>query len=364
MCAKNKSTQAIGSSPECDNDGIPDVVSGVSSSDYTDYCFQIQSELDKRFTPHKKESEKLAKVYKALSDSSSSVGMKSYWTNRFIRIRDCGSVLGFGFEDGKLHQANFCKDRLCGMCNWRRSLKIFSQVSKVMNVLQESNDYVFLFLTLTVKNVSAEFLPDAVDALTTGWRNLYHRSKKFKKVCLGSFRALEITRNLKRKSKSYGTFHPHLHCILAVKADYFKSDDYMSAEEWSELWKQCCKLDYSPVIDVRRVYNKNSEALDRDFKNVSSAVAEACKYAIKGSDLLHGVLEEQAETVSNFLLSVSGRRLCSFTGCFSKARKKLQLDDVEMGDLLLTGEDPELRGDVKQVIVYFRWSSGAYVPVT
>lgn len=138
--------------------------------------------------------------------------------SRSERVSECGSFLEFrvSSEDVKLQHANFCKDRLCPMCNWRRSLKIFSQVSKVMDSMAE---YEFIFLTLTVKNCAAADLPKTVDVLLSGWRYLYNKNKEFKSVICGTFRSLEVTRN-----KKNGTYHPHLHCILAVKPSYFKED--------------------------------------------------------------------------------------------------------------------------------------------
>ncbi|WP_170272288.1 protein rep, partial [Clostridium tarantellae] len=64
------------------------------------------------------------------------------------RVEECGSYLAYKYlneNEKKLYRANFCKDRLCPMCCWRRSLKIFGQVSKVMNKTLENNDYRFIF---------------------------------------------------------------------------------------------------------------------------------------------------------------------------------------------------------------------------
>mgnify|MGYP000485452114 FL=1 len=52
------------------------------------------------------------------------------------------------------------------MCIKRKQKKIYGQMSKIMNVL--SDDYVFVFLTLTQKNVSGEDLADEIDNLMNG----------------------------------------------------------------------------------------------------------------------------------------------------------------------------------------------------
>ena len=54
--------------------------------------------------------------------------------NGLKSLKECGDTLVFvRNEKGKkrLHGANFCRNRLCPMCNWRRSLKMYSQVSQI-----------------------------------------------------------------------------------------------------------------------------------------------------------------------------------------------------------------------------------------
>ncbi len=56
------------------------------------------------------------------------------------------------------------------MCIKRRQKKIYHQISKMMNVL--SDDYAFVFFTLTQKNMSGEDLSDEIDKLMRGWEKL------------------------------------------------------------------------------------------------------------------------------------------------------------------------------------------------
>lgn len=297
----------------------------------------LQGEISQRFQPKKAATLDLAAVYRYMDFGS-----------RAARVRGCGTFLEFHVseQESKLHSANFCKDRLCPLCNWRRSLKIFSQVSAVMNRL-ESDGYVFLFLTLTVRNCSAGDLPGTCQALFDGWRNLYHKKAVFQSVVAGTFRSLEVTRN-----KKNGTFHPHLHVILAVRPDYFDKG-YLSQDDWVALWRSCCSLDYDPVIDIRRI--------KPDSRGLQGAVAEVAKYAVKSVDFLTGPFSARVSYVSSFLLALSGRRLCAFTGVFQKARRALNLDDVEDGDLVHVSDN--LRPDVSYMIVRYCWKSGFYVQI-
>ena len=313
----------------------PNDLSIISNPHYNSVEAKLQDEVDTKFVPKKKDALLLADVYDRLG-----------LNGRMARVSDCGSFLEYYVtpEAKILHSANFCKDRLCPMCNWRRSLKIFGQVSQVMDEL-ERQQYRFLFLTLTVRNCAPDDLPVTVQVLYDGWRQLYHKHKIFRKSIEGTFRSLEVTRNPKD-----GTYHPHLHVILAVRPDYFRCG-YIPQSEWSSMWRSCCSLDYNPIVDIRTIKPND--------KGLSGAVAEVAKYAVKSSDFLRGTPDDMARTVWDFLTALSGRRLCSFTGIFAKVRKALRLDDIESGDLVQV-DGTVLRDDVAYMIVRYRWAAGFY----
>lgn len=307
---------------------------------------QVSKELDCKFLRHKKDSA-------ILSDSYSRLGFDS----RSVRVADCGSFLEFALfpeqdTKAKLHNANFCKDRLCPMCSWRRTLKVFSQVSQVMDVI--GDDYLFLFLTLTVRNCSASELPEAISNLQNAFNTL-SKYKSFKTAFKGFFKALEVTRHSEYDDRSI-EYHPHLHVILAVNKSYFTSRDYLSQSALTELWKKALGVDYSPVVDIRRVRDKNGNfSGDMDL---SAAVAESAKYTVKSNDYL-SVSDEQRldEGVYTLMTSLFRRRLCSFGGCFDDARKQLGLDDVVDGDLVQV-DGRQLRDDVKYILCRYRWQVG------
>ena len=320
-------------------------LNGVSVDDYNKAFCNTQEEVCNTFTPKKLQSEKLSGIYAELSFYDTPE-KKIQYSKRADRVNECGSFLEFHLKGDKfkLAKANFCKDRLCPMCSWRRSLKIFGQVSQIMDILQERGDYAFIFLTLTVRNCPAEELKETIDALNNGWRSLYHDNKIFKNTVLGTFRTLEITRNAKEN-----TYQPHLHTILVVRADYYRHD-YLTKNDWQEMWKKACGLDYEPIIDVRKI---------KADGNIKKAVAEVSKYAVKGSDLLHGDLDEMCDIVRTFLEALYSRRLCSFTGIFKKIKQELNLDDIESGDLVNT-DNEDLRSDVASAIIRYGWRYGYY----
>ena len=347
MIEKEKKTPgnlAVGS-------GLSSSSGSVSCSHYTPTRSKLQHEIENKFQSKKIFSDYLSQIY-------NEIGLKS----RALKVLDCGSFLEFKVneEKAKLQLANFCKDRLCPMCNWRRSLKIFSQVSKVMDNMPD--DYEFIFLTLTVRNCSAEELPQTVQALYDGWRYLYNKNKRFKNSIKGTFRTFECTINNDFHSIYYGTYHPHLHCTLAVKKGYFTSKDYISQKEMTILWRKACGLEYDPIVHIEKVYlkdengNKQTEGI-----NVTKAVAEATKYAVKSSDYLDlNNFDKTCDNVKSLLEALTGRRLCSWSGIFSQVRKQLDFDDAENGDLIHT-DNETIRDDLSFMIVRYRWRAGVYV---
>lgn len=322
---------------------------------------ELEREQLSKFKPKKVENMKLANVYYEIAMRASISSDRDMFLSRYSRVAECGTFLEFHVTDsGKdLFRANFCKDRLCPMCNWRRSLKIFGQASAVMNLLESEKKYRFIFLTLTVKNCTAEELPQTVQMLFDGWRFLYNKNKRFMKMAKGTFRTLEVTRNTDKTSPSYGTYHPHLHVIVAVNPSYFKGEDYVTQKEFRSMWRSACDLGYDPWCDVE-VIKPDVRSLKDGVISFSKAVAEVSKYAVKSTDFLSGTVDDSVSYVRAFLEALSGRRLIGYTGCFAKARKQLQLDDLETGDLVHV-EGEQLRADVAYMIVRYRWCAGVYV---
>lgn len=286
-----------------------------------------------------------------LAESYKRLGYKKYY-----RVLDCSTFLEWRYyvelKEKKLINANFCKVRLCPMCAWRRSLKTFGQVSKVMDYVEENYDYKYIFLTLTVKNCYGEDLKDTLDLMTGSFNKLNQR-KPFKNAVKGYFRGLEVTYN-----EDENTYHPHFHLILAVNKSYFSdTKSYLSQEDWTNLWKESLKVDYTPIVDVRRI-----KASDDD--TYGKAIAETAKYTVKTNDYLikneEGKINEALtdEVVDTLDTALHRKRLVSFGFVFKEVHKKLNLDDTEDGDLKNTDNDDEIRSDLFSVILRYQWNIG------
>lgn len=310
----------------------------------------LEEEFRERWIQKKIDAGTLAEVYKCMG-----------YTGRSIRVQDCGSWLEFAgpadfSEKPKLHFANFCRDRLCPMCCWRRSLKVFGQVSQVMDLI--GKQYRFLFCSFTMRSCSGEELHKVVDRMQKSWKP-FMKDPSIRKAFKGYFRALEITRHPENKKEF--EYHPHFHIIFAVNPSYFTdSKIYISQRRMTYIWKEAAKLNYKPIVDMRICRpDKDAESGNQDPEiSMKEAVAEAAKYSVKSADYLRGDLPVIQEAVAVFLRSLESRRLCSYGGIFAKARKQLQLDDETNGDLIHTDPDEKIRTDIEQIVYHYQWQIG------
>lgn len=280
-----------------------------------------------------------------------------------IRVEKCGTYLEFRRyihdKSLKLNKANFCKVRLCPLCAWRRSMKIFGQVSTVMDEATKDKDYEYIFLTLTLKNCSGYDLSETIDTLMYAFNKLVKR-KRFKEGIKGYFRALEVTHELETD-----TYHPHFHCILMVNKTYFKNKEYIKQDEWTSIWQSCLQVDYLPIVDIRKF---------RDYtgRGISKGIAEVAKYTVKDTDYIikdyqtGEVIEKLTDdAVFNLDLALKNRRLTAFGGILKELHQLLNLDDPEDGDLINTDNDDKIRDDLEYIIESYHWHIGykAYIRI-
>ena len=264
-----------------------------------------------------------------------------------FRMSTCADFLKFALKaDGtkKLKEMQSCRVRLCPMCAWRRSLKVHRHVVQILDAM--CGDYAYIFLTLTVRNCDGAELSKTMDKLMKSWMKLSKR-KEFLAAVKGWYRGLEVTHNIDETSEFYDTYHPHFHCLLAVNKSYFKSRDYLTKDEWAELWRSALGVDYEPIVDVRKVTG-----------TTSAAVAEAAKYTVKESDyIIREDLEFSIETIRILDAALNKRRLVAFGGVMKEWHKKLNLDDEVDGDLIHVGDDETNAEETDKEIV-FAWHTG------
>lgn len=266
------------------------------------------------------------------------------------RVNGCADELIFKVTDEgylRLHQVWFCKSKLCPLCNWRRSLKMSYQNAEIISeAIKQQPNARFLFLTLTVKNVyDGEELNETLSAMTKAFNRLM-KYKAISKNLIGFMRATEVTVN-----DTDNSFHPHFHVLLMVKSSYFHGDYYLSQEDWTGYWKKAMQIDYKPIVNIKAIKGKT-----KDKDDVKGAVLETSKYPVKDSEYLTNNLERDSFVVDHLETGLYRKRQIGYGLLFKEIRKKLQLDDVEDGDLQNVGADEEETSETAQMI-FARWNN-------
>lgn len=277
--------------------------------------------------------------------------------SRLLALSDCASWLEFAEaadRTRKLARANFCRIRLCPMCAWRRSLKLFSQVSAITDAILAEKKARFIFVTLTIQNVAGQDLRDAIAQMNTGFEYLVAKSRKFaasaklKENLLGYMRAIEVTYNSRRDD-----FHPHIHCIFEVRPSYFDRHDgggYLTHADWKAVWQSVMKLDYEPQVCVKAIKGNKRD------------IAEVAKYPVKVDGLLKVKDKEKAAKALVYLKwGIHNCRMVTFGGDFREYKRRLALDDVESGDLVHVEADAKELNAVAMTLFRYRADVGAYI---
>lgn len=280
-----------------------------------------------------------------LADSFGRLGMD----RQAAAVRECGTFLGFQPTKGglKVVEANFCRERLCPLCSWRRSVKIYAATSAILDHIDKirPGEVKYLFLTLTVRNVQLDRLGEQLDHMADGFKRMTN-NRAWKRRVLGTMRTLEITIN-----PDTGDAHPHYHLILAVRKEYATKADatYWDVQAWRTLWAQSCRLDYMPSVHIQRVRGRRK------------GIAEVSKYCAKDADYLvtawSSRVDAERETdrrVAALSQYLKGRRLVGYSGILREAQQALRLDP-EDGPLT----DTTIRGDVAGAVIRYRWRAGA-----
>ena len=223
-------------------------------------------------------------------------------------IGNCATSIGVeipvdGPEAGKalLRAANPCNRRLCPFCEWRRTRawrrRFFQGLPKFH---EDFPTHQAIFLTLTVKNCPVNELRSTIQEMHRGWHRMTRRSFFPSKFW---FRRTETTLMDEGLSQSVVPYmHPHIHCLVLVPSSYF-SHGYIKQLEWQKQWMDAMRLDYPPVIDVRRARTRSSSG-GATIEQSRTAALEAAKYATKATDLMN-----MGSSLGTFHHQVKGLRL-------------------------------------------------------
>jgi hypothetical protein len=104
--------------------------------------------------------------------------------------------------------------------------------------------------------------------------------------------------------------HPHMHVLLMVSPNYFDRAHYIEQTKWVALWKRAARLDYDPVIDIRKV------------QQLDNAIFEVSKYCLKTTDMV-----DQLGCL--IIRQLHGMRLLTPCGVFADYFSQATIDAID-----------------------------------
>lgn len=220
--------------------------------------------------------------------------------NQFNNFCACGDYIAVN-EKMEVVQGNFCKNRLCPVCNRKYAAQKWHKIKIISEQITNVFSPIYALLTLTVKNVPAEKLSEEITHLMKSIDRM-HKTSLWKEKVLGFFRSLEITYNSESK-----TYHPHYHYIICLPTNYEK--EMTSTYEWRKLWERSARLEYNSQIDLQLISTE---------EQLSGGIAEVAKYAVK----ISSVVENGEDALKPLQQAIRGRRLISFGGIIKEIAKE------------------------------------------
>lgn len=250
------------------------------------------------------------------------------------KIWYCGTSIGLTY-DGLIASANFCRNRFCPTCQWRRSVKLFRQNYDCFEWIKAKYPGCrFVFLTLTVCNVPIDSLASRLADMSNAWHRFTMR-RDFKNLdLLGWLRVLEVTRN-----SHTGTYHPHFHVVLVVPGGLWLPEH----DWWLRCWQLAARDESIMFVNLRVVDGSKS------------SIAEISKYVVKDSDFSGTAWVQEFPKLYQALSHV---RCFSPAGCWRDARRALGFVDPDKDTLT---DDVSSGGKIKDFVYLYNFKMFACI---
>ena len=269
-----------------------------------------------------KTNKKLKQGNIKLSNFMKNIGDNLITEKTLKRISNCADYMSFlqGMEiskDGEIGESkkvvvkgSFCNHRFCPVCGKNKARKDTLRLMTLSNWITNGLGKRLLFLTLTVPNCKDYELRDTITKMNIAF-NRYMKYKIFEDIILGHVKKIEVTYNSDKENKSYNTYHPHFHVLIAVEPDYFRHG-YIKHSVWLEKWQKVMKDSSITEVHVQTV------------KNTDKFCLELGKYIAKDSDYLIS-----QEVFKTFYTSLKGCRMLTYSGLFKIGIKKYEKDGLK-----------------------------------
>lgn len=310
------------------------------------------SPKDRRWTRRRREAVRVRQIY-AVSGDCDRYDPHGYAE----RVSECSRNPVFAWDRGaktyRLQRADFCRVRMCPVCQWRKSLRWFGRMAEAWSDLDKRHpDLRFLHLTLTVKNCPTDQVRDVItETINPGWSRLHRRKtlwkygedgereERVRNRIAGFLKSVET-----KPGASQGETNVHLHLLVAVEPEYF-GDDYLQTSDWVKNWRDAARLDYDPVVYVNAVDGPGDQTR-------KDAVLEVVKYEVKPQEAI-----EHPDWLLEITDQLHGLQTVTAGGVI---RKFLHREDDPDEDEMVQGaatspDEQDLRGSKALV---FDWREG------
>lgn len=309
-----------------------------------------------KWTAQKKRAKLVAKHMRLAS------GLYPALRGRAYRMSHCSDTIAYELlPDGSYRYAGacLCRDKLCPVCAWRLAVKRTGEMIKTIDKLVEiAPKTTAIHIVLTVKNCQAQDLKATITAMSEGFARL-RRRQLWKDYIQGYARSIEVTYN------EQTGYHPHIHCVCIVPDTYTRQ---ISIGDWIELWRDCARLSYRPIVWASHAYNSRTtlyaDASAHAYRMEDSmeagaakaAIVEAMKYSIKPDTLLSAA---QAGDIGEVAIQMAGIRTVSYGGILKIIRQQLGITGDEPTEQL-PAEVINPNAAVDRFYVLYEWSGQAY----
>lgn len=241
------------------------------------------------------------------------------------KIEECAEnaiyAVGNSKKDMKLKSAYFCRCRLCLVCNVRKAMVRYRELSEVISYIENQNDpvgckYNYLFQTYTVKNVELKDVKNMERQLKYGLKKMFNR-KRLKDRVHGRYTDIEITYNQDRDD-----YHVHAHTLLMVSNSLINGMNRVSIKEYRNMFQKSMKLDYVPIVDSKLLKT------DKDNNTLKTVLNGFINYVSKKNDIysmIAGLDEKETRKVLNGLNEqLRFQRKVTFSGLFKEVKKEIE----------------------------------------
>lgn len=267
--------------------------------------------MDARWEMMKMMGSEVSTVLGALGEGKREERMRECARHLTTQQCECGCEL--------VWRTNYCRDRLCPVCEWRKSIVLARRASAAITRAQhDAHDIVMM--TLTVRNVPWRELRETVQKMHREWQSLW-RMLSGRWEMYGYIRRTEITVGRD------GLAHPHMHVLI----DRHSEGGYVKQKALCAAWKNAMGLSYDPIVDIRVCWEQ------REKKGLTRYIH---KYCTKSSTAIILALSE--EDARSYIDAVKGLRMVSSGGT------------LRMQDPAEASED-ELMAGIDEVVIQRKW---------